>query len=61
MDKKKRWKLIGIIILAILLFYGILLVFGSNIAGLLYQTLFYGKYNTMFISELVILLFALIM
>lgn len=60
MDKKKRWKLIGIIILAILLFYGILLVFGSNIAGLLYQTLFYGKYNTMFISELVILLFALI-
>ena len=61
MDKKKRWKLIGIIILAILLFYGILLVFGSNIAGLLYQTLFYGKYNTMFISELVIVLFALIM
>ena len=61
MDKKKRWKLIRIIILAILLFYGILLVFGSNIAGLLYQTLFYGKYNTMFISELVILLFALIM
>ena len=61
MDKKKRWKLIGIIILAILLFYGILLVFGSNIAGLLYQTLFYGKYNTMFISEIVILIFALIM
>ena len=61
MNKKKRWKLIGMIILAILLFYGILLVFGSNIAGLLYQTLFYGKYNTMFISELVILLFALIM
>ena len=61
MDKKKRWKLIRIIILAILLFYGILLVFGSNIAGLLYQTLFYGKYNTMFISEIVILIFALIM
>lgn len=61
MDKKKRWKLIGIIILAILLFYGILLVFGSNIAGLLYQTLFYGKYNTMFISEIVLLIFALVM
>ena len=61
MDKKKRWKLIGIIILAILLFYGILLVFGSNIAGLLYQALFYGKYNTMFISEIVLLIFALVM
>ncbi len=61
MDKKKRWKLIGIIILAILLFYGILLVFGGNIAGLLYQALFYGKYNTMFISEIVLLIFALVM
>ena len=58
---KKTWKLIAIIFVSLLLFYGILLVFGGNIAGLLYQTLFYGKYNTMFISELVIVLFALIM
>ena len=58
---KKTWKLIAIIFVSLLLFYGILLVFGGNIAGLLYQTLFYGKYNTMFISEIVILIFALIM
>ena len=44
-----------------MLFYGILLVFGGNIAGLLYQALFYGKYNTMFISEIVLLIFALVM
>lgn len=58
---KKTWKLIAIIFVSLLLFYGILLVFGSNIAGLLYQTLFYGKYNTMFISEIVLLIFALVM
>ena len=38
---KKTWKLIAIIFVSLLLFYGILLVFGSNIAGLLYQALFY--------------------
>ena len=58
---KKIIKLIGFIILSLGLFYGILLFFGGNIAGLLYQALFYGKYNTMFISEIVILLFALVM
>ena len=58
---KKTWKLIAIIFVSLLLFYGILLVFGSNIAGLLYQALFYGKYNTMFISEIVLLIFALVM
>ena len=58
---KKTWKLIAIIFVSLLLFYGILLVFGGNIAGLLYQTLFYGKYNTMFISEIVLLIFALVM
>ena len=58
---KKTWKLIAIIFVSLLLFYGILLVFGGNIAGLLYQALFYGKYNTMFISEMVLLIFALVM
>ena len=58
---KKTWKLIAIIFVSLLLFYGILLVFGGNIAGLLYQALFYGKYNTMFISEIVLLIFALVM
>ena len=58
---KKTWKLVAIIFVSLLLFYGILLVFGGNIAGLLYQTLFYGKYNTMFISEIVLLIFALVM
>ena len=59
--EKKTWKLITIIFVSLLLFYGILLVFGGNIAGLLYQALFYGKYNTMFISEIVLLIFALVM
>ena len=59
--EKKTWKLIAIIFVSLLLFYGILLVFGGNIAGLLYQALFYGKYNTMFISEIVLLIFALVM
>ena len=58
---KKTWKLIAIIFVSLLLFYGILLVFGGDIAGLLYQALFYGKYNTMFISEIVLLIFALVM
>ena len=58
---KKTWKLVAIIFVSLLLFYGILLVFGGNIAGLLYQALFYGKYNTMFISEIVLLIFALVM
>lgn len=61
MDNKKILKLIGIILLALALFYGVLLFFGNEIAGLIYRAIFYGKYNTMFISEIVLLLFALIM
>ena len=57
---KKLLKLIGVVGFGLLLFWGVLLFFGSSIARVIYQTLFYGKYNTMFIAELVLLLFSLI-
>lgn len=57
---KKLGKLIGVIAIGLLLFYGMLLVYGSNIAGVIYNTLFFGKYNTMFISEIALLLFVLV-
>ena len=57
---KKLLKLIGVVGVGLLLFWGVLLFFGSSIARVIYQTLFYGKYNTMFIAELVLLLFSLI-
>lgn len=56
---KKLGKLFVVIVVALLLFYGMLLFFGSNIAGIIYETLFFGKYNIMFISELALLLFVL--
>lgn len=57
---KKLVKLIVIIAIALLVFYGVLLYFGGNIALLLYQALFYGKYGVTFISEIVLLLFSFI-
>ena len=58
---KKIIKLIGFILLALVLFYGILLFFGGEIAGVIFKAIYYGKYNTMFVSEIVLLLFALLM
>ena len=57
---KDLFKLIGIIAIILLLLVGLYTIYGGMIANLLYNALFYGKYNTMLISEIVIVLFAII-
>ena len=42
---KKIIKLIGFILLALVLFYGTLLFFGGEIAGVIFKAIYYGKYN----------------
>lgn len=58
MNIKKLLKVIGIVLLGLLLFEGMLFIYGSSFATLFYQALFFGKYNLNFISEIVLLLFA---
>ena len=60
MKDRKLLKVIAVVLIGLILFYSILLVFGGNIATLIYQALFYGKYNLTFISEIVLLLFSLL-
>lgn len=57
---KDLFKFIGIIALVILLLVGLFVFYGGYFANIIYNTLLYGKYNTMFISEIVIILFALL-
>ena len=57
---KDLFKLIGIIAIILLLLVGLYTIYGGMFANLLYNALFYGKYNTMLISEIVIVLFAII-
>ena len=60
MKDRKLLKVIAVVLIGLILLYSILLVFGGNIATLIYQALFYGKYNLTFISEIVLLLFSLL-
>ena len=57
---KDLFKLIGIIAIILLLLVGLYTIYGGMFANLLYNALFYGKYNTMLISEIIIVLFAII-
>ena len=57
---KDLFKFIGIIAIILLLLVGLYTIYGGMFANLLYNALFYGKYNTMLISEIVIVLFAII-
>lgn len=57
---KDLFKFIGIIAIILLLLVGLYTIFGGVFANLLYNALFYGKYNTMLISEIIIVLFAII-
>ena len=57
---KDLFKFIGIIAIILLLLVGLYTIYGGMIANLLYNALFYGKYNTMLISEIIIVLFAII-
>ena len=60
MNIKKLLKVAFIILLGLLLFEGMLLIYGSTFASLLYQSIFYGKYNLNLISEIVVLVFSLL-
>lgn len=60
MDKRKLLKVIGVVLLGLLLFEGMLFIYGSSFATLLYQAIFFGKYNLNLISEIVLLLFSLL-
>lgn len=53
-------KLIGIIAIIMLFIIGLFTIYGSLFASMLYNALMYGKYSTMFISEIVIVIFAII-
>ena len=53
-------KLIGIIAIIMLFIIGLFTIYGSLFASMLYNALMYGKYNTMFISEIAIVIFAII-
>ena len=57
---KDLFKFIGIIAIILLLLVGLYTIYGGVFANLLYNALFYGKYNTMLISEIIIVLFAII-
>ncbi len=57
---KDLFKFIGIIAIILLLLVGLYTIYGGMFANLIYNALFYGKYNTMLISEIVIVLFAII-
>ena len=59
-NKKKLFNLILIIACGFILYYGLVLSLGSTLASLIYNGILYGKYNTLFISELVLLIFSLI-
>lgn len=60
MFKSKIFRLIGIILIGLLFFLGLFTIYGGLFARVLYNALMYGKYNTMFISELIIVLFAIL-
>lgn len=53
-------KLIGIIIIVFILLLGLYTVYGGIVGSILYNAIFYGKYNSMLISEIVVILFAII-
>lgn len=57
---KDLFKFIGIIAIILLLLVGLYTIYGGILANILYNAVFYGKYNTMLISEIVIVLFAII-
>ena len=57
---KDLFKFIGIIAIILLLLVGLYTIYGGIFANLLYNAVFYGKYNTMLISEIIIVLFAII-
>lgn len=57
---KDLFKFIGIIAIILLLLVGLYTIYGGMFANLIYNALFYGKYNTMLISEIVIVLFAIV-
>lgn len=57
---KDLFKFIGIIAIILLLLVGLYTIYGGILANILYNALFYGKYNTMLISEIIIVLFAII-
>lgn len=61
MKNNKLLKLIIVVLIGLILFYGILLFWGSPLAGIIYRTIFYGKYSTTFIAEIVLLIFALLL
>lgn len=61
MKNNKLLKLIIIILIGLILFYGILLFWGSLLANILYKAIFYGKYSTTFIGELILVIFALML
>ena len=60
MFKSKIFRLIGIILIGLLFFLGLFTIYGGLFARVFYNALMYGKYNTMFISELIIVLFAIL-
>lgn len=57
---KDLFKFIGIIAIILLLLVGLYTIYGGMFANILYNAVFYGKYNTMLISEIIIVLFAII-
>lgn len=57
---KDLFKVAGIIAIILLLLIGLYTIYGSIFASLLYNAIFYGKYNTMLISEIIIIVFAII-
>ena len=57
---KDLFKFIGIIAIILLLLVGLYTIYGGILANILYNAVFYGKYNTMLISEIIIVLFAII-
>lgn len=60
MKDKKLLKLIIVIISGLLSFWLIANLIGPSIASIIYSSLLYGKYNTLFISELVLLIITFI-
>ena len=60
MKDKKLLKLIIVIISGLLSFWLIANLIGPGIASIIYSSLLYGKYNTLFISELVLLIITFI-
>ena len=59
-NKRDLLRFIGILVIILVLLLGLYTFYGGLIGSILYNTFLYGKYSSMFIFELVVILFSFI-